>query len=75
MHQADSDSLRVDHSQGLPSKPVLEMALNMDVLKTELAQTLADGLTKDIEYALLKVAMELQDKANMLALVQPQNIE
>ena len=75
MHQVESDVQRVDHTQGLPSKPVLEMALNLDVLKTEVTQTLAKGLAKDIEYVLLKVAMELQDKANMLALVQPQNIE
>ena len=53
----------------LPSKPVLEMALNPELFKREVAQALDMGLSNDIEYVLLKIAMELQDKANVLTML------
>lgn len=57
---------------GLPTKPVLEMALNLDKFKQEVQLSLQAGLWQDIEYVLLKIAMEVQDKANMLTIMQQQ---
>ena len=54
----------------LPSKPVLEMALNLEIFRAEVRQTLQEGRTQDLEYVLLKVAMEVQDKANMLTMMR-----
>ena len=55
---------------GLPSKPVLEMALNIDLFKQEVKECLDANLTQDIEYVLMKIGMEVQDKANMLSMMQ-----
>ena len=55
---------------GLPSKPVLEMALDLKLFKAEVKECLEADLIQDVEYVLLKVAMEVQDKANMLTMMQ-----
>mmetsp|Transcript_67 Transcript_67/g.123 ORF Transcript_67/g.123 Transcript_67/m.123 type:complete len:245 (+) Transcript_67:84-818(+) len=57
----------------LPSKPVLEMALDLSLFKREVQNTLSRGQSADIEYVMLKVAMEVQDKANMLNMLQQQS--
>ena len=64
-----ADNFDTQNQNGLPSKPVLEMALNLDILRSELNHLLQSKKIKDIEYVLLKVAMELQDKANLLQMI------
>ena len=57
----------------LPSKPVLEMALNLETFKSEVSETVEAGKVSDLEYVLLKVAMEVQDKANLLQMMRQQS--
>jgi len=63
------DAAMCDLQDGLPSKPVLEMALDLERFKREVIDTVSQGRVEDVEYVLLKVAMEVQDKANMLNLL------
>ena len=53
------------YHKGLTSKPVLEMALSTEIFKKEVRELLDQGRTKEIEYVMLKIAMEIQDKANI----------
>ena len=58
----------------LPSKPVLEMALCPEKFEREVQELLEQGRVREVEYVLLKIAMEIQDKANMQNLLkQKQN--
>ena len=68
-HEAPADSALGLHSTSLPSKPVLEMALNIQTFTEEVKECLRLGLVSEIEYVLLKIAMEIQDKANMLTMM------
>ena len=43
----------------LPSRPVLEMALNLDQFKLEVKRLIDAGNLKDLAYVLLKIAMEI----------------
>jgi len=57
----------------LASVPVLEMALNVDRFVSQVEAIAATAGTNPdaqahLEYVLLKIAMEIQDKANFLAL-------
>lgn len=55
---------------GLPSKPVLEMALCPEKFQKEVMELLDQGRVKEVEYVMLKIAMEIQDKANMQNLIK-----
>ena len=55
---------------GLPSKPVLEMALCPEKFEREVQDLLEQGRVKEVEYVMLKIAMEIQDKANMQNLIK-----
>ena len=55
---------------GLPSKPVLEMALCPENFQKEVMELLDQGRVKEVEYVMLKIAMEIQDKANMQNLIK-----
>ena len=44
---------------GLPSKPVLEMALSPENFQREVKELLEQGRVKEIEYVMLKIAMEI----------------
>ena len=57
---------------GLPSKPVLEMALSPENFQREVNELLEQGRVKEIEYVMLKIAMEIQDKTNMQNLIKQQ---
>ena len=46
------------------------MALDIDLFKKEVQSAIDSGMTADVEYVMLKVAMEVQDKANMLNMLQ-----
>lgn len=62
-------------NEQLASVPVLEMALNLDSFVSrveDLAALSSPEAQSQLEYVLLKIAMEIQDKANFLA-VQIQN--
>ena len=48
------------------------MALNLPKFEREVAACVEAGHYLDLEYVLLKVAMEVQDKANMLSMLQQQ---
>lgn len=57
----------------MASVPVLEMALNVDRFVSQVEAIAATAGTNPdaqahLEYVLLKIAMEIQDKANFLAL-------
>jgi len=56
--------------KGLTSKPVLEMALSTEIFRKEIQELLDQGRTKEIEYVMLKIAMEIQDKANIQNLLK-----
>lgn len=56
----------------LASVPVLEMALNLDSFVSKVDALAAEATSSpeaqaQLEYVLLKIAMEIQDKANFLA--------
>lgn len=56
----------------LASVPVLEMALNLDSFVTKVDALATQAASEppavvQLEYVLLKIAMEIQDKANFLA--------
>ena len=69
--EVDSDMMgECAPSVDLPSKPVLEMALNLETFKREVRATIEAGRTSDLEYVLLKIAMEVQDKANLLQMMR-----
>jgi len=46
-------------NESLPSKPVFEMALNIEIFKEEVKKTLQLNQTQQLEYVLLKIAMEI----------------
>jgi hypothetical protein len=41
------------------------MALSTEIFRKEIQELLDQGRTKEIEYVMLKIAMEIQDKANI----------
>ena len=45
------------------------MALDLELFKAEVKECLEAELIQDVEYVLLKIAMEVQDKANMLTMM------
>ena len=46
------------------------MALDIELFKREVQQVLSQGKIHDVEYVMLKIAMELQDKANIVTMLQ-----
>ena len=48
------------------------MALSLDAFRREVQELLDQGRIKEIEYVMLKIAMEIQDKANMQNLLKQQ---
>jgi hypothetical protein len=59
-------------NEELASVPVLEMALNLDKFVAQIDDLAAAAASQPqavamLEYVLLKIAMEIQDKANFLA--------
>jgi hypothetical protein len=60
------------NNEELASVPVLEMALNLDKFVARVDDMAAAAASQPqaqamLEYVLLKIAMEIQDKANFLA--------
>ena len=48
------------------------MALSPENFQREVNELLEQGRVKEIEYVMLKIAMEIQDKANMQNLIKQQ---
>lgn len=60
------------NNEALASIPVLEMALNLNKFIAQIDEYAAVAASQpqvqaELEYVLLKIAMEIQDKANFLA--------
>ena len=43
----------------LSARPVLEMALNVDNFRREISVCLEEGRVEEVEYVMLKIAMEI----------------